>query len=195
MAFSSCCIVSFCCIISTHLYTPHCLIILNHHWGNNTELFLTLDLQMTAGLTQTSDVFGFSERTAEEKVKVKRGCFLFSPPLSSCLISRLACVVVNWFTMSRAVWLRVFLTPALIPLWIWRGQVQERSCRKQNTEVIIDFLVPNIQCHCWFVCVCTRQCACVGAPGFAQTRSVLQLRHNIKIHRKGDKETKVGTGL
>lgn len=41
-----------------------------------------------------------------------------SSPLRSCLISRLACVVVNWFTMSSAVWLKVFLTPALIPLWV-----------------------------------------------------------------------------
>lgn len=42
---------------------------------------------------------------------------LTASPLNNCLISRLACVVVNWLTMSRAVWLRVFLTPALMPLW------------------------------------------------------------------------------
>lgn len=45
-------------------------------------------------------------------------CMHIYSPLSSCLISRLACVVVNWLTMSRAVWLRVFLTPALMPLWM-----------------------------------------------------------------------------
>lgn len=48
-------------------------------------------------------------------------------PLSSCLISRLACVVVNWLTMSRAVWLRVFLTPALMPLWV----EVEKMCNSQ----------------------------------------------------------------
>lgn len=96
--------------------------------------------------------------------------------------------------MSRAVWLRVFLTPALIPLWIWR-QVQDRSCRKQDTEVIIDFLVPNIQCQCLSVCLCTRYCACVGAPGFAQTRSVLHLQHGIKIHGKVTKTLKWERGF
>lgn len=112
------------------------------------------------GLTQGFQSEGRRRESKSEDV-------FFSPPLSSCLISRLACVVVNWFTMSRAVWLRVFLTPALIPLWIGRGQVQERSCRKQDTEVIIDFLVPNIQCQCvcvWLhvpvcMCGCSRLCS------------------------------------
>lgn len=44
-------------------------------------------------------------------------CEFKTSPLSNCLISLLACVVVNWLTMSKAVWLRVFLTPALMPLY------------------------------------------------------------------------------
>lgn len=138
------------------------------------------------GLTQGFQSEGRRRESKSEDV-------FFSPPLSSCLISRLACVVVNWFTMSRAVWLRVFLTPALIPLWIGRGQVQERSCRKQDTEVIIDFLVPNIQCQC--VCVVARASVHVWMlPALLRHILCCIFGTDIKIHRKVT-ETKAGTGL
>ena len=73
---------------------------------------------------------------------------LVSSPLSSCLISRLACVVVNWFTMSRAVWLRVFLTPALMPLC-----KEEESKKKKKNKMLSSSSGSNVYMLAANVCV------------------------------------------
>lgn len=44
--------------------------------------------------------------------------FFTHSPRSSCLISRLAWEVVNWFTMSSAVWLYVFRMFTSTPPWV-----------------------------------------------------------------------------
>lgn len=116
------------------------------------------------------------------------------PPLSSCLISRLAWVVVNWFTMSRAVWLRVFLTPALIPLWIWRKSTREElqkaghggdnrfSCAKHSVSLLVRVCLHAPVCMCGCARLCSDTfCVASSAP------------HSDSW--KGDKETKVGMWL
>lgn len=101
---------------------------------------------------------------------------MFSP-LSSCLISRLACVVVNWLTMSRAVWLRVFLTPALMPLWM-DAETEKKMIKSCNVELHHSEI--------------TTDCVCIPAANICCVRC---LGNNIKIHLKVTKGLKNKTEL